>query len=184
MSDSALACAAMSLRHALLGLLTVRPSTGYELTQRFSGSLAHAWYAGHSQIYPELARLAGDGLAEVVGEGPRGSRTYAVTLAGREELRHWVVEGEPTRTQRNETALRWFMLELLEGDDRRRAIERELANARAELVDLREAAERADALPEPSPFRPTLVLAERLTEVMCGWLQEQLETVPGRSDPG
>jgi PadR family transcriptional regulator, regulatory protein AphA len=172
----------MSLRHALLGLLAVNPSTGYEMTQRFSGSLAHAWYAGHSQIYPELARLAGDGLAEVVGEGARGSRTYAITPAGREELRHWVVEGEAVRTQRNETALRWFMLSLLEGEDRRRAVERELANAQAELATIRETAARADTLPAPSPFRPTLDLGERLTAVMCDWLREQLDTVSKGTD--
>ena len=47
----------MSLRHAMLGLLTLAPSNGYELTRRFDQSLRNAWHASHSQIYPELAKL-------------------------------------------------------------------------------------------------------------------------------
>ena len=48
----------MSLRHALLGLLAEHPASGYELTKQFERSLAHVWSAKHSQIYPELAKMA------------------------------------------------------------------------------------------------------------------------------
>src|SRR3954463_2535734 len=100
----------VSLRHALLGMLTVRPGTGYELAQRFDSSMSNAWYASHSQIYPELARLQEAGMVEVVGEGARRSRTYAVTDAGRREIRDWLVETAPNRAQRSETSVRWFLL--------------------------------------------------------------------------
>ena len=100
----------MSLRHAVLGLLSTQPSTGYELTNRFDVSLANAWHASHSQIYPELARLEEAGMVEVVGEGARNSRTFGITPAGRDELRRWLVETEPNRAQRNETAVRWFLV--------------------------------------------------------------------------
>src|SRR4051794_34700265 len=100
--------ARMSLRHAVLGLLIAKPSTGYEVQQRFDQSLAHAWHATHSQIYPELGKLEAAGLVEVVGEGPRRSRTFAVTDAGREEVRRWLLEPDPARAQRNPTAVRWF----------------------------------------------------------------------------
>src|SRR5215210_4726011 len=103
----------MSLRYALLGLLSVRPGTGYELTQRFDVSLRNAWHASHSQIYPELARLEAEGLAEVVEEGARRSKTFAATQSGREELHRWVRETEPNRAQRNEVTLRLFLAFLL-----------------------------------------------------------------------
>src|SRR3954462_6623087 len=90
----------VSLRHALLGMLTVEPATGYDLAQRFDQSLGTAWHASHSQIYPELAKLHEAGMLEVVGEGPRRSRTFAVTDAGREELRAWLLTSEPNRSQR------------------------------------------------------------------------------------
>src|SRR3954454_24461099 len=124
-------CRAMSLRYALLGMLAVRPGTGYELAQRFDSSMSNAWHASHSQIYPELARLQEEGFVEVVGEGARRSRTYAVTVGGRDALRAWLVETEPNRAQRNETTVRWFLLGLLEPDDRRAVLERELADTTA-----------------------------------------------------
>jgi DNA-binding PadR family transcriptional regulator len=166
---------AMSLRHAVLGMLAVDASTGYDLARRFDTSMANAWHASHSQIYPELARLEEAGMVEVVGEGPRRSRTFAVTDAGREELRTWLLETEPNRAQRNETAVRWFLLELLDADDRRAVLEHELASVEAYRGKLQEAADRLDAHDAPHPFRPTVDLALRTTAVMDEWLREQLE---------
>jgi PadR family transcriptional regulator, regulatory protein AphA len=165
----------MSLRHAVLGLLTVEPTTGYNLAQRFEGSLANAWHAGHSQIYPELARLQDAGMVEVVGEGARRSRTWAVTQRGHEELRRWMTETEPNRSQRNETAVRWFLVSLLAPADRRIVLERELAFATAEVERLLAIADRLDATSGTPPFRPTVDLGLRLNAVMCEWLRDQLD---------
>jgi PadR family transcriptional regulator, regulatory protein AphA len=172
----------MSLRHAVLGLLAVQPATGYELAQRFDASLANAWHASHSQIYPELAKLDAEGMVEVVGEGPRRSRTFAVTDAGRDELRRWMLESEPVRTQRNETAVRWFLLGLLDPADRRAALEREMAFNTAQTERLRGIAEKLDAQPGPQPFRPTVEIGLRFGAVVDGWLREQLDAVGGGTD--
>jgi PadR family transcriptional regulator AphA len=162
----------MSLRHAVLGLLATQPSTGYELAQRFDASLANAWHAGHSQIYPELARLEEAGMVEVVGEGARRSRTYGVTDAGRAELRRWLLETEPNRAQRNETAVRWMLVALLDPADRRAVFESELEHVEAYLAMLRETAERIDAA-GGHPFRASVDLGLRTTAVMRDWLAEQ-----------
>lgn len=169
----------MSLRHAVLGLLASQPSTGYELASRFEQSLANAWHASHSQIYPELARLQDAGMVEVVGEGARGSRTYAVTDAGRAELRRWMLDEEPRRHQRNETGVRWFLMFLLPPDERRVVLERELAEVAGVRRMLEETAARLDANPQPTPFRPTVDLGLRTTAAMHAWLQEQLDALGG-----
>ena len=168
----------MSLRHAVLGLLVVQPATGYELARRFDASLANAWHASHSQIYPELAKLDAEGMVEVVGEGPRRSRTFAATDAGRDELRRWMLESEPVRSQRNETAVRWFLVALLEPEDRRVVLERELRNVEDLTAYLQETAERLDAM-GGHPFRPTVDLALRFGAVMEDWLREQMDAVGG-----
>jgi PadR family transcriptional regulator AphA len=164
----------MSLRHAVLGLLAVEPTTGYDLAQRFDKSLANAWHASHSQIYPELARLHDAGMVEIVGEGPRRSRTWAVTPQGREELRRWMTESEPNRSQRNETAVRWFLLSVIPPAEQRVALERELAFTEEEIERLQAVAERLDAAPRPQAFRSTVELGLRMNSVMREWLQEQL----------
>jgi DNA-binding PadR family transcriptional regulator len=163
----------MSLRHAVLGLLATEPSTGYELARRFDASLANAWHASHSQIYPELGRLEEAGMVEVVGEGARNSRTYGITDAGRGELRRWLLDTDPNRSQRNETALRWFLVALLEPADRRAVLERELEHAEAYVAMLRETEQRIDAAGGHA-FRPTVDLGLRTTAVMTDWLREQL----------
>jgi DNA-binding PadR family transcriptional regulator len=115
----------MSLRHALLGALADRPRTGYALLKHFEQSLAYAWPASHSQIYPELARLLDEGLIEQTASGPRGSRTYALTGAGLSEVRRWLRETEPDRRVRSDAALRTFFLWLLEPEEARAHLERE-----------------------------------------------------------
>ena len=74
----------MSLRFALLGLLEDGPASGYTLNLRFERSLQRfAWTARQSHIYPELNRLAEEGLIEIAEEGARDKRTYALTERGR-----------------------------------------------------------------------------------------------------
>jgi PadR family transcriptional regulator AphA len=168
----------MSLRHAVLGLLAVEPATGYDVAQRFGKSMANAWHASHSQIYPELARLHEEGMVEVVGEGARRSRTWAVTERGHEELRRWMTETQPARTQRSETGVRWFLLAVLEPADRRVAVEGELAFIAAESERLQAIADALDAMPGPHPFRATVDLGLRVNAVMADWLREQLAATP------
>jgi DNA-binding PadR family transcriptional regulator len=115
----------VSLRHALLGALADRPRTGYGLLKHFEQSLAYAWPASHSQIYPELARLRDEGLIEQTASGARGSRTYAVTDAGLEEVRRWLRETEPDRRVRSDATLRTFFLWLLEPEEALAQLEQE-----------------------------------------------------------
>lgn len=100
----------MSLRHAALGLLAHRPSSGYDLLQVFQASLANVWPATQSQLYAELSRLAGAGLVTVSAEGPRGRKEYAITDAGLAELRHWITDVEPSTNRRSDMLLRVFFL--------------------------------------------------------------------------
>src|SRR5580765_3068336 len=107
----------MALRYALLGALADQPRTGYALLKNFEQSLAYAWPASHSQIYPELARLLDEGLIEQTGSGARNSKTYAVTEAGLADVRRWLLETTPDRRVRSEAALRGFFLWLLDTDE-------------------------------------------------------------------
>jgi DNA-binding PadR family transcriptional regulator len=166
----------MSLRHALLGALADRPRTGYALLKHFRQSLAYAWPASHSQIYPELARLLGDGLIEETETGPRGSRTYAVTEAGLAELRRWLRETEPDRRVRNDAALRVFFLWLLEPDEARSHLERERHHWREQLAELeRIRAEPAGPSRKERAFRLALEGGIAVVEARLAWLDAALE---------
>ena len=85
-----------------------------------------------------------------------------------------MTEAEPVRSQRNETAVRWFLVDLLEPADQRTALERELAFCEAELERLNAIAAAIDASDGRKRFRGTVDLGLRMTGVMRDWLQEQL----------
>jgi DNA-binding PadR family transcriptional regulator len=120
----------MSLRHALLGLLVEHPASGYDLLKRFEGSLANVWPASQSQIYTELTKLAADELITVSDTGPRGRKEYALTDAGRVELRHWLVDSKPARPARNPALLRVFFLGVLDRDQRVAVLDEMLDHAK------------------------------------------------------
>ncbi len=162
----------MSLRHAILGLLARKPSTGYELAQMFDLSLRTAWHASHSQIYPELNRLSSDSLVTVVKRGARGSKTYALTDDGHAELRRWLVEVDPDRSQRNESAVRLFLGQLLPAGERRQVFERDLAYIEAETTALEAI---RDELEPGEPFAPQVELGLRTNAVLAEWLREQAD---------
>jgi DNA-binding PadR family transcriptional regulator len=104
----------MALRYALLGSLADQPRTGYALVKHFEQSLAYAWPASHSQIYPELGRLLDEGLIEQTEAGARNSKTYAITQSGLDETRRWLRDTTPDRRVRSDAALRGFFLWLLD----------------------------------------------------------------------
>ena len=104
----------MSLRHALLSLLSGRERTGYEASADFGRSVEHVWHAPDSQIYPELRRLAGLGLLDVeeLPDGGRGTKKrYRITERGVDELRGWIEAPTRPAPQRDPAYLKAAYLE-------------------------------------------------------------------------
>lgn len=168
----------MSLRHALLGALADHPRTGYALLRHFEQSLAYAWPASHSQIYPELARLLRDGLIAETETGPRNSRTYAVTDSGLREIRRWLTETTPDRRVRSDAALRTFFLWLLEPEEARAQLEQEQAHWRGILEELEAIrAEPRGPTRKEHAFLLALEGGIRSTETRLEWLAWALEQV-------
>ncbi|MGO4457467.1 PadR family transcriptional regulator [Streptomyces sp. M-16] len=134
----------MSLRHALLGLLSERPASGYDLLKRFETSLANVWPATQSQMYTELSKLAADGLIAVSAEGPRGRKEYTLTDEGLTELRHWLTETRPQRNTRSDLLLRVFFLNVLPPEQARGYLAWLADTSEREYEDLRRLEESID----------------------------------------
>jgi PadR family transcriptional regulator AphA len=79
--------------YAILGLLSVRPWSAYELAQQMSRSLIHCWPVAPSVVYHEPKRLVAMGYATVTRQqaGRRSRAVYQITPGGREALRQWLV---------------------------------------------------------------------------------------------
>lgn len=97
--------------NALLGLLSMRPMSGYDIRQTIGRSIGYFWSESYGQIYPGLKRLAAAGLAEKKTERQKGrpDRTvYSLTAAGRRQLREWLKQPPTPTVPRNELLLKLF----------------------------------------------------------------------------
>ena len=80
----------VSVRHALLGLLSEGPKYGHQLRQEFEERTGVVWPLNVGQVYTTLQRLERDGLVMSDGsevEGPQ--KGYRITEQGEAELAIW-----------------------------------------------------------------------------------------------
>jgi DNA-binding PadR family transcriptional regulator len=81
----------MSVRHALLALLTEGPKYGLQLRQEFESRTGEVWPLNVGQVYLTLQRLERDALIEsddADRDGPQ--KSFRITPAGADELTEWL----------------------------------------------------------------------------------------------
>ncbi len=99
-------------QYAILGLLTVQPMSGYDLSKNLRESLNYFWAESNGQIYPNLKRLAAEGsIVPVVAHqaGKRVPQKYALAPAGRKRLKEWLAKPPKPQPPRNELLLKLFL---------------------------------------------------------------------------
>jgi DNA-binding PadR family transcriptional regulator len=97
----------MTVRNALLGLLSQRPRHGYELHAAFEAIVGgeQSWDLKPAQVYTTLTRLQEAGLVQVDGQEQEGGpekRIYSITPAGKDELCAWFATPVDAGHQRDE----------------------------------------------------------------------------------
>lgn len=75
---------------SLLGFLHDGPMTGWDLVAAAQLRIGNYWTLTQSQVYRELAAMAGSGLVEVGKPGPRDRKPYVITEAGRAAFQEWI----------------------------------------------------------------------------------------------
>jgi len=81
----------MSVRHALLALLSEGPKYGLQLRQEFEERTGDVWPLNVGQVYTTLQRLERDGLVEsddAAEVGPQ--KGFRITEEGENELARWL----------------------------------------------------------------------------------------------
>ena len=82
----------MSLKYTILGFLSWRPLTGYEIKKYFTETEFIPWSGNNNQIYKTLVSLNNEGLVtkEVIQQDNYPARkVYHITPEGRNELNGW-----------------------------------------------------------------------------------------------
>jgi DNA-binding PadR family transcriptional regulator len=81
----------VSVRHALLALLSEGPKYGLQLRQEFETRTGEVWPLNVGQVYTTLQRLERDGLVEAddtAEDGPQ--KGFHITIDGEAELNNWL----------------------------------------------------------------------------------------------
>src|SRR6202166_4349900 len=81
----------MSVRHALLALLSEGPKYGLQLRQEFEARTGEVWPVNVGQVYTTLQRLERDGLVESDDTGEEGpQKGFRITPGGGGEVARWL----------------------------------------------------------------------------------------------
>jgi DNA-binding PadR family transcriptional regulator len=80
----------VSVRHALLALLSDGPKYGLQLRQEFEARTGEVWPLNVGQVYTTLQRLERDGLVQSEGGDDGPQKGYRITDQGHDELVAWL----------------------------------------------------------------------------------------------
>ena len=165
----------MSIKHAILGLLSDGPLHGYELRALYEEELVPAGSLNFGQVYTTLDRLRRGGLVQhdVVSQAERpDKKVYSLTDQGTETLHKWLTE--PTSSDldlRNETFLKLMLARRLPGVKPVEILKVEKRSCFQRLHEVMQA--KAEANKENAPLQTILLLdlAVLRIEAFMKWLE-------------
>src|SRR5690242_5077683 len=116
----------MSVRHALLALLSEGPKYGLQLRQEFEAGTGEVWPLNVGQVYTTLQRLERDGLVEGEADGAEAGpqKAFRTTPGGRRELDAWLRTPDATAAPpRDELVIKVLVALRVPGVDVREVIQ-------------------------------------------------------------
>jgi PadR family transcriptional regulator, regulatory protein AphA len=179
---------------AILGLLSLRSWSTYELTKQAQRSLDWFWPRAERKLYDEPKRLVAAGLARSDAEmtGARPRTVYTVTRRGRSALRRWLGEEPAPPTLEFEGMVKVFFADGGSLDQLRRTLTSVAETAESRLVELEDKVEQNRSGQVAFPERLHLnglglrfhLDHERLIAEWARWALEQTAEWASTTDPG
>lgn len=158
----------MSVRHALLALLSEEPMYGLRLQREFEERTGEVWPLNVGQVYTTLQRLERDGLVE--SDGADGvQKDFKITNAGRTELVEWLRAPSSSQTPpRDELVIKVLVAVKVPGVDVRHVIQ----DHRRHLIEAMQTFTRLKADSGPDDVGLALVIDAELfrLEGVVRWL--------------
>jgi DNA-binding PadR family transcriptional regulator len=140
----------MSVRHALLAVLTEGTCYGYQLRTEFARRTGTAAPLNVGQIYNTLDRLERDGLVVKGATDDAGHVPYTITRAGTAEVEDWLGASVGGVGTRDELLVKVTLALSLPGADAREVVRIQRASTREEarvLAGIRQDLEHSDDPP-------------------------------------
>jgi DNA-binding PadR family transcriptional regulator len=120
---------------SMLGLLTWKPMTGWEMVATFERTIGNFWSVTRSQVYRELQSLEKSGLVELAPSGSREKRQATITPAGLRAFRAWIARRPGDESIRFPLLLTTFFADAVPAESLRATFVEHRAIHAARLVD-------------------------------------------------
>ena len=169
----------MSVKHAILALLSSEPSSTYQLCKRFDASTGQSWPLNIGQASSTLQRLERDGLVvrdDIETDGESGGQPWRLTSKGADDLQVWWERPVVAEQRgRGELVVKLALATVTPGVDVLALVQRQRSTTQRTLHDLTRLRRQAD------DFVGQLVLDHHLflTEAELRWL-DHIEGTLGR----
>lgn len=171
---------------SLLGLLDLSGAelTGGELVRLAQERIGDFWTLTRSQVYRELAVLEKEGYVERGELGPRESRPFRATEAGRATYRSWLTENLPTETVRIPLLLAVAFGSVLPSDKIGALLDESEAEHRNRLAHYRELDDQLRRLGVDAWTRATLSFGLHYEQAVVRWFESLPQEITGATARG
>lgn len=143
----------MNIQYAILGLLSWKSSSGYELKKIFEDSPYLYWSGNNNQIYKALLELQKEGLITyetVHQDGAPSKKIYSVTKDGAAKLKDWIITAPAAPEFKKPFLIQLAWADMLNKDELAGLLARYEAEVEAQLNQQKENYDREKAWPNRS----------------------------------
>ncbi len=144
----------MSIEYAILGLLNLRPLTGYDIKKMFAGSAVIYWSGNNNQIYTTLVKLHKNELVtlevELHADSP-SRKIYSITAKGQAELKKWLLSEPELPQLKNSFLIQLAWADQLDPDELDALLEKYEAEILMQLSMLQVQAKQKNISPSGIP---------------------------------
>jgi len=168
----------MSIQYAILGFLSWKPSTGYDLKKLFEESTFMYWSGNNNQIYKSLLSLQEEGLVKnetVHQDGAPSKKIYTITEQGLTKLKSWIVSSPEVPEYKKPFLVRLAWSDLLTDEELHTLLAEYENEIQLQLVMQQERKRRGIPSPDRSPRE--IMVWNMITDNMISSYQNELDWI-------
>jgi PadR family transcriptional regulator AphA len=178
-------------KFVLLGLLSRRPLTGYDIKKTVETRLDYIWDLSNGQIYPTLRTLEKNHLITKKIENRENGPTrkiYTITDEGKKELCKWLTIPPRPEINRYEMLLKLIFGDQASKETNTKHIQEFRARNTKLLEVMKQFGKNLDSLPEQTEeafyVRLTVLLGKKISSASIEWAEIALQLLQERNKAG
>lgn len=170
----------MSIQYAILGLLSWRSATGYELKKIIEESSTMYWSGNNNQIYKSLVQLLDEGLVTNViqhQESSPSKKIYSITEEGLARLKEWVLSETEIPELKNTFLIQLAWAEQLSDEELNELLVQYESRINMQLMFQQEKIKRG--IPSPHRNERETFLWDKISENLLSFYRNEIKWVQG-----